>query len=63
MFGIGGVFTEALADVAFRLAPLTRADAEEMLTEIRAKALLGSYRGEKAIHRRQIIQALQGLSP
>ena len=62
MFGIGGVFTEALADVTFRLAPITETDAAEMLTEIRAKALLGKYRGEEAIDRRQIIQTLQGLS-
>jgi acyl-CoA synthetase (NDP forming) len=62
MFGIGGVFTEALADVTFRLAPITETDAAEMLTEIRAKALLGAYRGEEAINRRQIIQTLMGLS-
>ncbi|MGD9172981.1 MAG: acetate--CoA ligase family protein [Desulfobacterales bacterium] len=62
MFGIGGVFTEALADVSFRLAPINETDAAEMLTEIRARALLGPYRGETAIHRRQIIQILMGLS-
>ena len=62
MFGVGGVFTEALADVAFRLAPITESDAADMLTEIRAKALLGSYRGEAAINRQQIIQTLSGLS-
>ena len=62
MFGIGGVFTEALADVTFCLAPISKNDAAEMLTEIRAKALLGEYRGEKTIHRRQIIQTLHGLS-
>ncbi len=62
MFGLGGVFTEALADVAFRLAPLSETDAVDMLTEIRAKALLGKYRGEAAIDRRQIIQTLRGLS-
>jgi len=62
MFGVGGVFTEALADVAFRLAPLSETDAADMLTEIRAKALLGKYRGEEAIDRRQIVQILQGLS-
>jgi acyl-CoA synthetase (NDP forming) len=62
MFGIGGVFTEALADVTFRLAPVSKIDAAEMLIEIRAKALLDEYRGEKTIHRRQIIQTLQGLS-
>ncbi len=62
MFGIGGVFTEAFADVTFRLAPITETDAADMLTEIRANAFLGNYRGEEAIHRRQIIQTLQGLS-
>ena len=49
MFGLGGIFTEALADVSFRLAPMSMTDATEMLSEIRAKAMLGPYRGEKAI--------------
>jgi acyl-CoA synthetase (NDP forming) len=62
MFGIGGVFTEAFADVTFRLAPITESDAEDMLTEIRATALLGKYRGEAALNRKQIIQTLSGLS-
>lgn len=62
MFGIGGVFTEALADVTFRLAPITESDAAEMLTEIRARTLLGPYRGEEAVDRRQLIQTLKGLS-
>ncbi|MEE9496494.1 MAG: acetate--CoA ligase family protein [Desulfobacterales bacterium] len=62
MFGIGGVFTEALADVTFRLAPITESDAADMLTEIKATALLGQYRGEAAINRKQIIQTLSGLS-
>jgi acyl-CoA synthetase (NDP forming) len=35
MFGIGGVFTEALADVTFRLAPITEIEAADMLSEIR----------------------------
>jgi acyl-CoA synthetase (NDP forming) len=62
MFGIGGVFTEAFADVSFRLAPITEIDAAEMLSEIRAAAFLGKYRGEEAINRKQIIQTLSGLS-
>ena len=62
MFGIGGVFTEALTDVSFRLAPLSDNDAADMLTEIRAKSMLDEYRGEAAVDRRQIIRTLQGLS-
>jgi acyl-CoA synthetase (NDP forming) len=62
MFGIGGVFTEAFADVSFRLAPLTEDDAAEMLNEIHAKALLGDFRGEKAVHQDELINTLIGLS-
>ena len=62
MFGIGGVFTEAFADVAFRLAPLTENIASEMLAEIRGKALLGAFRGEKAVRQDELIQTLLGLS-
>ncbi|MBW2356775.1 MAG: acetate--CoA ligase family protein, partial [Deltaproteobacteria bacterium] len=46
LFGLGGVFTEALADVALRLAPLTRQDAAAMLAEIRARRLWEAFRGE-----------------
>ncbi len=62
MFGIGGVLTEAFSDVAFRLAPLTEADAREMLGEIQGKALLGDFRGEKAIRQDELVQILLGLS-
>ena len=62
MFGLGGVFTEAFADVAFRLAPLTENDALEMLTEIQGKALLGDFRGEQAVRQDELIQTLLGLS-
>jgi len=62
IFGIGGVFTEAFADVAFRLAPLSEADAGEMLTEIKARALLGDFRGEAAVNRNELIQTLLGLA-
>ena len=62
MFGIGGVFTEAFSDVSFRLAPLSESDAAEMLEEIRGKALLGNFRGEKAADREALVQTLLGLS-
>ena len=62
MFGVGGVFTEAYSDVSFRLAPLAPADAAEMLSEIRGKALLGDFRGETAVDRDALIQTLLGLS-
>jgi acyl-CoA synthetase (NDP forming) len=62
MFGIGGVFTEAFADVSFRLAPITETDVEAMLAEIRATVFLGKFRGEEAVNRQQIMQTLSGLS-
>ncbi len=62
MFGVGGVLTEAFHDVTFRLAPLTEADASEMLDEIKAKSLLGQFRGEKASDRSQLINILIALS-
>ncbi|MBW2220779.1 MAG: acetate--CoA ligase family protein, partial [Deltaproteobacteria bacterium] len=62
MFGVGGIFTEALSDVSFRLAPLTETDALEMLYEIKAKLLLGNFRGENAANRKQLTQTLLGLS-
>lgn len=62
MFGVGGIFTEAFSDISFRLAPLSRSDAAEMLEEIRGKALLGNFRGEKAVDREALIQTLLGLS-
>ena len=62
MFGLGGIFTEALADVTFRVAPLTPTDAEEMLNEIKAHKLLGAFRGDAPVDREQLIATLMGLS-
>lgn len=48
MFGLGGIYTEALRDVAFRLAPLRPNIATEMIHGIRSYRLLEGVRGEKA---------------
>jgi acetyl-CoA synthetase (ADP-forming) len=45
MFGLGGIFVEVLKDVAFRLAPIGRSDAEEMIKEIRSYKILEGARG------------------
>ena len=47
MFGMGGIYVEVLKDVAFRLAPLSAADAREMVAETAAGQLLMGVRGEK----------------
>jgi len=62
MVGIGGIFAEALADVAIRLVPIERVDAEEMIDELRTQALLGPFRGEPAVDRTALADVLLGLS-
>lgn len=47
MFGLGGIFVEVLKDVSFRILPLTKADALEMIREIKGIKLLKGIRGEK----------------
>ena len=44
-FGLGGIFTEAVADVAFALAPLDTADCRELVAGLRAQRLLGPCAG------------------
>ncbi len=51
MFGLGGIFTEVLKDVSFRLAPLGREDAIEMMTEINGHRILDAIRGMPAADR------------
>ena len=46
--GFGGVLVEAIGDVSFRLLPVTAADVADMLGDLRAKALLGPFRGAPA---------------
>ena len=46
MFGLGGIFVEVLKDVAFRIVPLEKNDASEMINEIKGKKLLEGYRGQ-----------------
>jgi len=62
MFGLGGVFTEVLEDVSFKIAPLTRYDAEEMLKEINGKKILEGYRGGAAVDKKAIVKALLRIS-
>jgi len=47
MFGLGGVLVEVLKDVSFRIVPVTRRDAGEMIREIKGYPILEGYRGQK----------------
>jgi acetyltransferase len=58
MFGLGGVYVEALADVSFRLAPLSRQEAEEMIAEVRSAKLLEGLRGASPADRSALVDAI-----
>ena len=60
-FGLGGVLTEALDDVALALAPLSDADAGELPELIRAKRLLGAFRGYPPVDRAALAQVVQAI--
>lgn len=51
MFGLGGIFTEILRDVSFRVAPLEKRDALEMMAEIKGHKILDAVRGMPAADR------------
>ena len=53
MVGLGGIFVEVLADVAFRICPVTRLDAHEMLAELKGAAVLGARAAASRRHGRQ----------
>ena len=62
MVGIGGILAEAIADVAIRIVPIDRIDAEEMIDVHATRSLLGEFRGEPAVDRNALADVLVGLS-
>lgn len=48
MFGMGGVLTELYKDVSFRLVPISKLDADEMVNEVRAEKIFRGFRGMRA---------------
>jgi acyl-CoA synthetase (NDP forming) len=58
MFGLGGVFVEVLKDVQFRLAPLSREEALEMIRSIKGFPILEGTRGEKAVDVNKLAEIL-----
>ncbi len=61
MFGLGGIYTEALKDVAFAVAPVSEDDAYELMDQIQAKVLLGSVRGEPPVDRAALAKIIMAV--
>lgn len=62
MLGLGGVFAEVLKDVSFRVAPIVRADALEMVTELKAYPLLKGYRNQPPGDIESLLEVLMKVS-
>jgi acetyl-CoA synthetase (ADP-forming) len=62
MFGLGGIFVEVLKDVSFRLVPITRGDAVEMVREIKAYKILEGVRGMPPADQETILDILMRTS-
>ena len=60
--GVGGIYVEVYKDVAFRICPITGRDAEQMLEELKGKALLKGVRGQKPVKTKALIDAMVSLS-
>jgi acetyltransferase len=58
MFGLGGIYVEVMRDVSFRLAPLSPADAWEMIEEVRTAKLLAGVRGAPPADRAALVDAI-----
>jgi acetyltransferase len=62
MFGLGGIYVEVLKDVSFRIAPVSRDEASDMVTDIRSIALLRGVRGEMPADIGAIVEAIMRIS-
>jgi acetyltransferase len=62
MFGLGGIYVEVLKDVAFRVAPFSRREADELMREIRSFNLLRGVRGQEPSDIEAIADTLLKLS-
>jgi acyl-CoA synthetase (NDP forming) len=62
MFGLGGIFVEVLRDVSFRVIPVNRKDAQEMIREIKGFPLLQGYRGKEPVNIPALVEMILKIS-
>jgi len=61
-FGLGGIYVEVLKDVVFRLIPINREDATEMLSEIKTAKILDGIRGQPPVNKKSLVDLLMKTS-
>jgi acyl-CoA synthetase (NDP forming) len=62
MFGLGGIYVEALKDLSYRLAPVTEIDAYDMIEETKAFRILKGIRGEETKNIRSLVEIILKIS-
>ncbi len=62
LFGLGGIYVELLKETSLRVAPISRSEAEEMISELKASAILKGVRGKKPLDTEALIEGLLRLS-
>jgi acetyl-CoA synthetase (ADP-forming) len=62
MLGLGGIFTELLHDVSFRVVPIKEADAWDMIRTLRGSSILDSWRGQPPADKKALVDLLVTLS-
>jgi len=60
--GVGGIFVEVYKDISFRVCPISKNDAEQMLDELKGRKLLEGIRGMKPVNRKALVGAMVSLS-
>jgi acetyl-CoA synthetase (ADP-forming) len=58
MFGLGGIFAEVIDDVVFRIAPINKAEARSMMTEVKAYPILAGYRNRPVLDTETLVDIL-----
>jgi acetyltransferase len=62
LFGLGGIYVEVFKEASLRVAPINRSEAEEMISELKASAILKGARGERPLDIEALIENLLRLS-
>ncbi|HEY7507776.1 MAG TPA: 3-hydroxypropionate--CoA ligase [Nitrososphaera sp.] len=62
MVGIGGIYTEVFKDVSFRVLPITKQDALDMVNDLKGKKILEGFRGAAPVDKNMIAEALVSIS-